>query len=480
VLWTRVTTGPSGAGDEPVEVSWTVGRDPEVTDVVAAGTATAAPEGDHTVHVDVPGLEPATTYHYRFSALDDLSPVGRTRTLPGPGAQHLRFAMASCARFDVGFFNAYARIAERDDLDFFLHLGDYIYEGSNKRFPNDPVPDLGRVFDPDDDCVTLDDYRRRHAEYCGDPDVQTVRAAHPMIATVDDHDFADGCWHGGSSWHQPEDGPWSDRRAAAFRARWEWLPARLPDPADPERVFRTVHIGGLADLFITDIRTRRDEPVPPPAMLGDDRTILGSEQRAWLLGELDASTATWRLLANSSVMGQTWAEHLPESVRPSLAMLKLLGSEGTGPDPDQWDGYPAERVRLMQHVRDEGIDNLVVLSGDVHVAIALELHVDAFDGNDPVAVEFVTASLTSANLDEKMGWPRRTSSLEIERGVVDALGHWKWCDFDDHGYVVIDVVPDRLVAEWRFVPTVLERVGGEEAGARWMVEHGRPRIVAAQ
>ena len=179
-------------------------------------------------------------------------------------------------------------------------------------------------------------------------------------------------------------------------------------------------------------------------------------------------------------MGQTWSPQIPEPMRPTIGTLKLADSGGVGPDPDQWDGYPAERAAVLGHVREQGIDNLVVLSGDVHVALAMELHEDSFAGSTPVAVEFVTASLTSPNLDDKMGWPRRDErSLAVERELMKALPHWKWCDLDDHGYVVVDVTVDRVVAEWWFVPTVLERVAGEESGARWMVDHGARQIVAA-
>ena len=139
-------------------------------------------------------------------------------------------------------------------------------------------------------------------------------------------------------------------------------------------------------------------------------------------------------------MGHTWTEQLPESIRPALHALKLLGEEGSGPDPDQWDGYPVERATLLRHLRDHEMRNVVVLSGDVHVAIVDELHEDPTAGDDPVAVEFVTSSLTSMNVDDKMGWPRRDErSLAIERTAVDILPHWKWCEFDSNGYMVVDV-----------------------------------------
>ncbi len=475
VLWTRVTTD----GSQPVPVEWLIARDEQLRDVVGSGTAEALAEHDWTVHVDADGLEPAAFYWYRFRAGGADSQLARTRTLP-ERTDHLRFVMVSCAKFNAGFFNAYTRIAERDDLDFLLHLGDYIYEASNTPPASQtPGADIGRPFDPLNECVTLDDYRRRYNQYHRDPDVQTLHAAHPVIATLDDHEFADGAWREGATEHKADEyGPWAERKVNAFRVRWEWLPARLPDPADPERVFRTVHLGGLADLFLIDTRTRRDEPIPEPAMSDPARTALGPEQREWLLHDLDRSTATWRLLANPSVMGQTWVPHLPSDIRPALKKVKLLADDEQGPDFDQWDGYPAERDRLLEHF--DRFDNLVVLSGDVHVSLAIELHRDPFDHTEePIAVEFVTPSITSQNLDDKMGWKRRTESVPIEARVLESLPHWHWCDLDSHGYVVVDITPELLRAEWWHLDTVLARSPYQELGAAFEVVHGTPRPVRA-
>jgi alkaline phosphatase D len=475
VLWTRVTADT----DESVELTWRVARDEALREVVASGATASEPSADQTVHVDADGLEPATTYYYGFEARGSASPVGRTRTLPDAGVERLRFAIASCASYNAGFFNGYARIAERDDIEFLLHLGDYIYETPNVLPPGAPQPpDIGRPFDPLHECVTLDDYRRRYAQYRGDPDVQALHLRHPVIATLDDHEFADGTWREGSSWHTAEMGAFADRKAAGFRARWEWQPYRMPDPTDPTRVFRSVELGDLAELFLVDTRSRRDEPTAPPAMFDAGRTQLGTEQREWLLGALDASTAHWRLLGNASVMGHTWSEQLSESVRPALNALRLLGDGGVGPDPDQWDGYPAERGTILRHLRDHGMRNVVVLSGDVHVAIALELHEDTTAGDEPVAVEFVTSSLTSMNIDDKMGWPRRDErSLALEREAVEVLPHWKWCEFDSNGYAIVDVDRTRLEVEWWFVDTVLQPSTYQELGARWAVEHGSRQAV---
>jgi alkaline phosphatase D len=476
ILWARITH----AGTTAVDVDWTIAREPSLRSAVATGTAQATPDRDWTVHVDAGGLDPATTYWYGFRALGEISPVGRTRTLPSGRADHLRIAMVSCAKFNAGFFNAYSRIAAREDLDFVLHLGDYIYEAAQTPPASQtPGADIGRPFQPLNECVTLQDYRTRYAQYRRDPDTQALHAVHPLIATLDDHEFADGAWRDGSLEHRPErDGPWADRRAAAFRARWEWLPARRPDPSDPERVFRSVAFGGLVDLFLIDTRSRRDAPVDGPEMHDLGRTQLGHEQREWLINGLDVSTTRWRLIANSSVLGHMWHDTLAGEAQRPLAVVKLIGPDGRGPDIDQWDGYPAERLAILGHLRDRPVRDVVVLSGDVHVSLALELSPVPFDPDGQVvAVEFVTPSLTSQNVDDKMHWAPRTNSLPIERDLMAALPHLRFVDLDSHGYVVVDVTPERVNGEWWMLDTVLARSDRERLGAAWTVAHGRPGLV---
>ncbi len=376
IIWTRIS-GSTGA----VDVGWVLAGDASLRDIIASGTATAEPENDWTVHVDVTGLEPGRTYWYGFRSGDASSPIGRTKTLPSGDVERISLAMVSCAKYNAGYFNAYRRISARPELDFVLHLGDYIYEAAQKPPASQtPGADIGRPFDPLNECVTLADYRRRYSQYRRDPDVQAMHHVHPLIATVDDHELADGAWRNGSIEHEPErDGPWPVRRANAFRARWEWLPARLPDPANPERVYRSVAIGDLADLFLIDTRSMRDEPVGGAAMQDPGRSQLGHEQTAWLFDGLARSRAAWRLLGNSSVMSQIWSERIDPAYRKPLVVVKLIGANADGPDFDQWDGYPAERGAILRHVHDSGIRNLVVLSGDVHIALALELPVDPLD-----------------------------------------------------------------------------------------------------
>ena len=470
MLWTRLSTDAAS-----LPVSWTVARDPGLTDVVASGDASAEAEHDHTVHVDVTGLEPGVTYHYGFSAGGESSPVGRTWTLRA-GTDRIRFATCSCAKHNAGFFNAYARIAERDDLDFLLHLGDYIYEASNIPAKGQtPGADIGRPFDPLGECRTLEEYRTRYRQYHRDPDVQALHLALPIIPTLDDHELADGAWAGGSDAHDPAvHGPWEDRKAAAFRARWEWLPARQPDPADPTRVFRRIPIGDLADIFLLDIRSRRDRPALEPIMSEPHRSMLGREQREWLVDELDSATAAWRLVGSPSIMHRTWCERPSELLETALLKLKLMDEDGEGPDEDQWDGYPAERDLLLE--KFDSLDDVVVLSADIHVSIACELRLNG----SAVAPEITAPSLTSQNLDEKLELePHSERIADSERAFVAALDHVEWCEFSGHGYVVCDVDRERVRAEWWHVDGVLEPLEGESVAAAFEVRRGSPALVRA-
>ena len=472
VIWTRVS---GASGTTPVPVRWRIMEDPAGRPA-GNGQSLARPETDWTVSVDIGGLRPDTRYVYDFEVAGEKSDEGQTRTLPDD-AISVRFGQVSCAKYNAGHFNAYARLAQRHDLQFILHLGDWIYEASQTPPASQTAsPDIGRPFEPLHECRTLDDYRLRYAQYRRDPDVQAISAAHPIIATVDDHEFADGAWRDGATEHKPDrDGPWAARRAAAFRAREEWLPIRRPDPSDPERVFRTVRIGSLAELFMIDTRTRRDEPLSPPDLLRADRSALGPEQKAWLQAAVAGSTARWRLVGNPSVMSRTWNDALPEVVRRALVKVKLIDLDGTGPDYDQWDGYPVERREILGWIGDLPVANTVILSGDVHVGMAAELAEDP--GMPPVAVEFVNTSLTAQNLDDKMGWAPRTESLAIEAALLAGMPHLRYADLDSHGYSIVDLDQDRLRFEWWTVDALDRRVPGQALAAAIEVRHGEPRLV---
>jgi alkaline phosphatase D len=475
ILWTRISS------DSPcVAVEYELANDAGFTEIIARGQLEARASADHTVHADPSGLEADQIYFYRFHALGHTSPTGRTRTLPGADAHHLRFAQVSCCKFNAGFFNAYGALAKRDDLQFLLHLGDYIYEASNTPPAGQtPGADIGRPFEPLHECKTLADYRCRYNQYHRDSDLQAMHAALPLIASVDDHEFADGAWREGADEHREErDGPWRDRVDAALQARAEWLPIRPVDPADPWRIYRSLSFGALADLHLTATRIYRDQPQAGEAMANPERTALGLAQRQWLFDALDRGRAQWQLIGNPSVMATTWKPGLPDTVLTALIKTKLVNSKGDGPDYDQWDGYPAEREIIYRYFQSNPA-NFVVLSGDIHVSMALELRADPYDQqSEPIAVEFVNTSITAQNFDDKMKWPPRSQSLAYEQELQQHLTHIKYVNLDGHGYNIVDVTPERLQVEWWHVNAVLTPSHEERCDQVMHVRPGSSKLIA--
>ena len=482
VLWTRVT------GDRDETVDWVVALDPDLRQVVRRGSSPAVAERDRTVKVDVTRLSPSTTYWYRFEVGGVRSPVGRTRTAPaaGDGTDRLRFAVVTCAKYDNGFFNAYARVADAD-VDAVLHCGDYVYEGAT-----DSEAPPGRATVPDSEVRTLAEYRQRYAHYRTDPDLQRMHAAHPLVAVWDDHESSNDSWADGAANHDPAtEGPWPDRKAASQRAYDEWLPVRLPVPGDPARIYRRLPYGDLVDVVAIDTRLEgrsqqltgldSDQVVVDPAVDDPARQMYSPVQRQWIEDSLASSPAVWKLLLNQVVVGQFRAAGLPDDVSAALGSLGQSGvpSEGVALAADTWDGYEAERERLLGFLRARPVQDVVVLTGDLHASLASDLSEDPYDPLlPPVAVEVVTPSVTSSNFDEALGVPPRTTSLAIEAALLAQNPGLRYAELDSNGYVLLDVTAERVQAEWWFVDTVREPSPAERLDTALQVVRGTSRLVA--
>ncbi|MFE9168439.1 alkaline phosphatase D family protein [Streptomyces kebangsaanensis] len=454
LLWTRVTPVPeaipgSGLGPD-TEVSWTVATDKAFTDVVARGTTIATATSDHTVKADIRGLRPATDYWFRFSADGTDSPVARTRTAPAHDAAvaGLRFGVVSCANWEAGHFAAYRHLAARGDLDAWLHLGDYIYEyGSGEYAARGRVV---RPHAPAHEILTLADYRTRHAKYKTDPDLQALHHRAPVIAIWDDHEFADNAWSGGAVNHtEGAEGTWSARQAAAKQAYFEWMPVR---PAIEGTTYRRLRFGKLADLSLLDLRSFRSQQATTGSGSVDDpdRTLTGRAQLDWLKAGLKASDTTWRLVGNSVMVSPFVVGSLPADLLKPLAKLLGLPQEGLAINTDQWDGYTDDRRELLAHLRSHAIRNTVFLTGDIHMAWANDVPVDA--GTYPLsasaATEFVVTSVTSDNLDDIVKAPEGTVSAVVAPVIRAANRHVHWVDTDRHGYGVLDITTDRAQMDY--------------------------------
>ncbi|MEU2542118.1 alkaline phosphatase D family protein [Streptomyces iakyrus] len=469
LLWTRVTPVPeaipgSGAGPD-TEVSWTVAEDKAFTSVVAKGSTTATAASDHTVKADIRGLKPGTDYWFRFSAGGTDSPTARTRTAPAHDAAvtGLRFGVVSCANWEAGYFSPYRHLAARGDLDAWLHLGDYIYEyGTGEYGTRGKVV---RPHAPAHEIVTLADYRTRHARYKTDPDLQALHATAPVVAIWDDHEFANDAFAGGAENHtEGAEGTWSARQAAAKQAYFEWMPVR---PAIAGTTYRRLRFGKLADLSLLDLRSFRSQQVKVGNGEVDDpdRTLTGRAQLDWLKAGLTSSDTTWRLVGNSVMISPFAIGSLSADLLKPLAKLLGLPQEGLALNTDQWDGYTDDRREILAHLRTNAIRNTVFLTGDIHMAWANDVPVDAgtYPLSPSAATEFVVTSVTSDNLDDIVKVPEGTVSAVAAPVIRAANRHVHWVDTDRHGFGVLDITAERAQMDFYVVSDRAKR----DATAKW-------------
>ena len=452
ILWTRVS--PTSGGS--VEVTWEVAGDPSFEPVLASGTATTSAERDFTVKADARGLEAGRTYYYRFRAQMKTSPVGRTRTAPAGAVARARFGVTSCSSFSQGYFHAYRALAGRADLDAIIHLGDYIYESGPGQYGSN------RSVEPPREAVSLADYRTRHAQHKRDADLQEVHRQHPFICVWDDHEAANNAWRDGAVNHMPGEGSWGERKAAAQHAYAEWMPIR--DQPDEARIWRKLAWGDLADLVLLDTRMWARTTtsgalfgaVPPedPAA-----TLLGEDQAAWLEEQIRGSTARWKLVGQQ------------------VMVANLILSPGMIVNLDQWHAYPASRRRLLELFRDAAPSNVVVLTGDLHTSWANELVIDPNDpaqydpatGRGALAVEFVTPGITSPGLPVQF--------LGVVESARPYNPHARWYDLQRQGYLVLDVVPERVQAAWFLYTDITQpQAPAETFAAAWSVADGNLRL----
>jgi alkaline phosphatase D len=483
VLWTRVTSERAGV----VPVLWEVARDPSFRRLVRAGAVQTSGERDHTVKVDVGGLAPNTIYFYRFTVGRTTSPVGRTRTLPVGRVREVKLAVFTCSNYPAGYFHVYAEAARRNDLHAAVHLGDYIYEYGRGQYASEDAARLGREVEPAGELLTLDDYRRRYAQYRSDPDLQAAHAAMPFIHIWDDHEIANDTWMDGAENHDPAtEGDFVARRAAALQAFHEWLPIRTPDRERQEKIYRSFAFGDLLALHMLDTRViARDRQLEYANYVGSDgslngaalaadltnpgRQLIGDEQTLWLQEQMAASNATWQVLGQQVLMGRmnipaplvlgmisfsaysalvVKAQTAPASLTPQE--LAILAQPAIPYNLDAWDGYPVAREMLLAIARE--LDkNLVVLAGDTHNAWASDL-ADMY-GN-AVGVEFAVSSVSSPGLEAY--FPAEAPAA-VAAGLEAIVGPLKYANTGDRGYMVVTATPTECRTDWHFVSTVKAR-----------------------
>lgn len=491
LLWTRFV----GSGDS-ARVHAEVSETADFARIVAGGDVVTGPFRDWTAKVTVTGLVPGRRYFYRFVADGQTSPVGRTRTLPEGALDSWTIGVFSCSNLPYGWFNAYGHAAARDDIDLALHLGDYLYEYARGVYPSPRDAVAERVLEPVGEMIQLADYRTRYACYRADPDLQALHARVPMLASWDDHESANDAWEGGAENHNPGEGDWAVRRAAAMQAWHEWMPVSdLPyaayDFGDLGTFFRTEsRLNGRSRPLSLDTVLRgggdiraalsafRDGPLADPA-----RTMLGLDQEAWLAGALSASKRAgrrWQVVGFGTVMGQTrtpervadWVPaDAPEIVRNRTKAGLAASAAGIPFNLDNWGGYPAARARFLRAAQAADAD-LVVLAGDSHNGWAFDLA----EGGRPAGVEFDTHSVTSPGFESYF---RGVPPTDVARALVETNPELKWCDTSRRGYMTVTLTRAAATAEWTFMNSIRARDLRAAGTHRMRTPAGRRRLEPA-
>ncbi|QER40183.1 alkaline phosphatase [Acinetobacter suaedae] len=496
ILWTRLTPNDASAR---LQVTWQIALDRQFKQIIKSDKVITTAYDDFTVKVDAAGLKADQSYFYRFIFGDKISPVGQTKTL-AVNTSKVSFAVCSCSNYPAGYFYVYREIAKQN-VDVVIHLGDYIYEYGAGGYAYENAAELGRTLadDNNQEIIKLDDYRKRYALYRQDPDLQAAHQRHPFIVVWDDHELANDTWKDGAENHQENEGSFLERKLAALQAYFEWMPIR-PIDGQQVKIYRQFDFGHLVQLTMLDTRIiARDEQLDyanyitasgldvakfQADLIDRTRTLMGYDQRDWLLGKLQQSTATWNVLGQQILMSKMLipAELLLSlaeitSGQPSmdtlvkmqtqikeLVTLKMRLKQG---DPsltvqekarvltvapynlDAWDGYFAEREMLYGTLAQLK-KKIVVLAGDTHNAWSSNLY--SQDGAF-VGVELATSSVSSPGMEKYLNIP--TDQLQqFESAFTTLIDELNYCNLNQRGYLMVEFDEAKVHSEWIFVDSI--------------------------
>lgn len=453
ILWTRVT--PEEALTS-IPVKWEVAEDSGFSSIYKSDTLSTNPARDYTVKVDVDGLQPGKTYYYRFSALGKTSITGRTKTTPADAKDSLKLAIVSCSNWEWGYFSPYDKIADRADVDAIIHLGDYIYEYGTGRYGDTTI---GRINIPPHEIVSLADYRARHSQYRTDKGLRHASQQHLMIAIWDDHEVANNSYTTGAQNHQPDkEGDYALRKAAARQAYYEWLPIR-----EGNKHYRSFSFGNLADLIMLDERLEgRTKPVDSlsdPSFKNDERSMLGAEQLNWFENSMKNSKAIWKIIGNQVIFSDIELSPVYPKMPRNL---------------DSWDGYPAEKKKIIDFILGNKIKDVIFITGDTHASWAIEAATEVKKSYSPFALEFGTPSVSSANDNEY----HSTDTVKMmENALLKANPHIKYINDRDHGYLLLTLYPQNAKAEWYYMESLREPETKEYLAKKFGVEKGKAKLL---
>lgn len=470
VLWARVVptsaddvTSANGAGSYTVKLSISSAAGNAAllgTTTALTGTADASADVpvyefyDHTLRHRISGLKPDTVYYYQFTAGSSSSRVGRFKTAPAADADiaALNFAFISCQDWSVNHWAGLDTLAA-ENIDFVVHLGDYIYEAVGADYqaggvesahaalalPNGTTLPTGGKY-----ATTLADYRYLYKRYRTDRRLQNLHERFAFVAIWDDHEFSDDCWQDRETYDNGtfnaatgvgDNTAQTPRRLAANQAWFEAMPADISFTLDPGqgitgiRIYRDLKFGKLMHLVMTDQRLyRADHLIPeaapspltgqaigsigarymvPQATLQQVEaaklqagttlpdplalvSVLGGAQRQWWVQTMTTSTAQWKVWGNEVSLLRMGIDGNQIPAAPAAFKAKFVLNA------DQWDGFNAERKYLMGQLLAKGVKNVVAVTGDIHAFYAGVVMAD-YDAATPVPamVDLVTAGVSS-------------------------------------------------------------------------------------
>ncbi len=509
ILWTRLTPAPEDK-KKTLSISWEMATDLHFKNLVTNGTGSTSHQRDFTFKVDAQQLKPDTTYYYRFQSGENTSITGTTKTLPVGSPDKVKLLVMSCSNYPSGYFNVYKEASLVSDVDVALHLGDYIYEYACDDYDGQDARKMNREVIPDCKLLTLSDYRQRYGHYRTDEDLKTLHKVFPFIVVWDDHEFANNAWRYGAENHHDDEGDFCDRVDQALQAYMEWMPVRTTangayQLTDIQRRFQ---FGDLVNLNMLDTRIigrdeqiamdRLEDPTVQAQLNSSSRSLLGKEQRNTLKKTLASNSARWQVLGQQVLMGeiklpaavsrylddkaceitayrentlsikefnelsqlQTLAERSPKAFAAlSKTQRQLFNNKShllqlprTPYNLDAWDGYPAERDRVLACAAQYH-NNLIVIAGDTHNAWANEL---LYNGKS-AGVEFATSSVSSPGMENFLSLDTHEKILNTEQFMVEQIAPLKYANYSNRGFLAVTFTQEKAIAEWTHIDTVKDR-----------------------
>lgn len=482
IIWTRVT--PSN--HSYLRVVWQVASDKHFKNIIQRGVVKTSQKNDFTVKADpyIPKEYNNKKIYYRFIADGVISPIGQTKTLPKYNPDEFNLAFCSCSNYPGGYFNAYKEMALNKDIDVFLHLGDYIYEYDDKGYASENALSMDRVVDPLHEIITLSDYRKRHAQYKTDFDLQKLHSSKPMIAVWDDHEFTNDSWKDGAENHQTNEGSFKKRKANALKAYYEWMPIR--ELKSKFKIWKKFEIGTLFQLLMIDTRSiYRDKQLLLDNYIQNDvfdknsylndlyknRSLVGKEQFNWLENSIN-DNFKWTIVGQQVMVAEV---HLPKifsfmdkNLLPEYLHKYLqIGGMKIPYNTDAWDGYPNERNKLFNILSKA--NSSIVLTGDTHNSWISNL----YDKDNFIGVEIATPSISSPNTIDSFG----SITDKIEASFINENKNVSWTNGKGKGYVNLKITNDEILAIFNYVSTVKSKEYTNLDPVTFKIKHNKPYII---